>query len=253
MSTTEHDPVSFPDLLRQWRSQVGLTQFQVARAVGMSERWYRHLEGGDAVSLAPDRVSRLIQVLTLGIDEQIALQSYAMRGSHEKPACDSDRDVALLRDLIESDTRNPVYMTDAAWDVSGYNEQMARWFPWVRSPGANLMTWALTCQEAREQMRGWRRHAQTYIAQLRFAMACNPGHARLRRVLERVLSDAECKAIWDGESRIVGYGQGQRWSLILPHVSDEQIDVRTQVLLPAYRQDLRLVSVIPIAGALTDA
>lgn len=184
----------------------------------------------------------------LGTDEQIALQSYAMRGSGDDPVRNSRSDLDQLLGLIESDTRNPVYMTDLAWDVSGYNDEMAHWFPWVRSPEANLMTWALTSDEARDQMAEWYRHAHVYIAQLRFAMACNPDHARLRQVLAQILSDAECKAIWDDESSIVGYGQGQRWTLLLPHISDGHIPVRTQVLLPAYRQDLRLVSIIPTDG-----
>ncbi|WND17540.1 hypothetical protein RI060_09365 [Streptomyces janthinus] len=36
---------------------------------------------------------------------------------------------------------------------------MARWFPWVLEPGANLMRWVLTATAAREQIVDWPRHA----------------------------------------------------------------------------------------------
>ncbi|MEV0604504.1 helix-turn-helix transcriptional regulator [Streptomyces sp. NPDC050315] len=260
---TDNDPDSsapqrrtdlLPALLRAWRLEAGhrlkrgkpLTQLEVATEVGVSERWYRNLEGGEQVALNASRVSRLADALALGPDERMALYSQTLGGMPSDVASSGrDEEVLGLHRLADTATTNLAYLTDAVWNIVDYNSRMAEWFPWVRSPEANLMHWIFHSPESRKQLVDWEKHAEIYLAQLRFALACEPRDYRLESLLQSILVDPECRRMWERETRVVAYRQGHRYRLRLPHVSSEELEVTSQVLLPAYCPDLRLVMVVP--------
>ncbi|MFG2875270.1 hypothetical protein ACGFYU_09725 [Streptomyces sp. NPDC048337] len=179
----------------------------------------------------------------------MVLYSRALDGAGVALADDegaAEDQLALLR-LVTGQTQFPAYLTDGSWNILGYNTLMATWFPWVREPGANLMHWALTEQEAREQMLDWRQHAEIYLAMLRFALATGTGavKASFDRLVQRILQDAECRQLWAQGPKVVAFRQGHRYRLSLPHVSPEQITVTSQVLLPAYQHGMRCVMLLP--------
>ncbi|WP_338014456.1 MmyB family transcriptional regulator [Streptomyces sp. CB00455] len=214
----------------------------------MSERWYRSLEAGDSVSLSSEILGRLSQALVLGPDERMVLYSRALDGAglaltDEQDAAEGQ--LALLH-MVTAQTGFPAYLTDGCWNILGYNTLMSTWFPWVLEPGANLMRWALTEPGAREQMLDWRRHAEVYLAMLRFALATGGSRkASLDVLLQQVLEDPECRRLWAQGPKVVAFRQGHRYRLALPHVSPEQITVTSQVLLPAYQHGLRCVMLLP--------
>ncbi|MEU0104597.1 helix-turn-helix domain-containing protein [Streptomyces sp. NPDC006251] len=246
---------ALPDLLRAWRMDAGnkmnrgrqLPQKEVARRMGVSERWYRNLETGAHVPLSMEILERLSRALLLGSDERMALHGHALGGAGGRQPGEQDPRGATeeLAALTSARIGFPSYLTDQAWNVLDHNAAMARWFPWVREPDANLMRWALTTNAAREQIVDWPRHAAQYLALLRFALVTRPDDTALGALRDAVLADRACRDLWDRGAKVLAYRHGHRYELRLPHVSPETIKVTSQVLLPAYRQELRYVLLLP--------
>ncbi|GHH39502.1 helix-turn-helix domain-containing protein [Streptomyces candidus] len=251
-------PMDLSALLRSWRVDAGiklqrsrpLPQKEVAEFMGVSERWYRSLEAGAAISLSGTTLNKLSEALLLGPDERMVLYGLALDGASVAlvdEGGEAEEQFTLLR-LVTAQTEFPAYLTDAAWNILGYNTMMAAWFPWVREPGANLMRWALADQRARVQILDWRSHAEVYVAMLRFARATASDQA-LENLINDILRDPECRQIWAQGPKVIAFRQGHRYKLALPHISPEPVSVVSQVLLPAYQHVLRYVVLLPQRGA----
>ncbi|MEE1788530.1 helix-turn-helix transcriptional regulator [Streptomyces sp. SP17BM10] len=235
-------------LLRDWRARAGrrlglgkpLPQMTVATTLGMSERWYRDLERGGSARFDPRLLGRLADVLLLDADERASLYLYAMGGT---PAVGpyAPEDLSSLQELVDRQMPQPAYLADHAWNVVGFNSAAAAWFPWVARPGANFVRWLLTDPEARAQMADWTRQARMTLAMIRFAMAGYPGDEQLVALLTEVLRDPVCRRLWAGRACVVANRDGDRFSLHLPHVRPEPVEVVAQVLSPGGRPDLRFV------------
>ncbi|MET8683122.1 helix-turn-helix domain-containing protein [Streptomyces sp. NPDC004732] len=254
-----HHTARLPDLLRAWRVTAGkklqrgkpLPQKEVAERMEVSERWYRNLESDAGVPLTPDALTRLAAALALGPDERLAL--YGNVHAHADPATtgvgpgpgDGTEPRCALAELLATQEQFPAYLVDQSWDVLDHTGTMATWFPWVLEPGANLLRWVLTSAQAREQLTEWPAHAAVYLAQLRFALVTSRGEGPLAALLDEVLDDHECRSLWGQDLNVIAYRQGHRFRLRLPHVSAEEITVTSQVLLPAYRQEIRYVLLLP--------
>ena len=242
------------DLLRVWRAEAGvklqrgktLPQKEVAKRMGVSERWYRSLENDIAVSLSADVLNRLANALVLGPDERMALHQHVLGSAAPPP--DAVDSLSSLARLVDAPSHLPTYLTDHAWNIVDSNPCMAAWFPWVRKPSANLLRWALTTAEGREQLVDWHLNAEAYLAQLRFALVGSPEDSALNELLAEVLDDAECRLIWDARPRVVAYRQGHRFRLRIPWVSSGEFAVTSQVLLPAYLPGFRYVVLLPCEG-----
>ncbi|MFD8197587.1 helix-turn-helix transcriptional regulator [Streptomyces wuyuanensis] len=245
------DTAGLAVLLRSWRARAGqrlglggpLPQVEVASELGMSERWYRELERGSISRLDPRVLSRLADVLRLDADERAALHFHAFGGTPYATPSRAARpaDLPALRQLVDRQMPRPAYVTDTRWDIVTHNSAMAEWFPWVLARDANLIRWALTSPEAREQLVDWPRHAYIYLAMVRFAMAERPDDPGLSALLHEILQDPACRRLWTERTCIVGNRDGHRFRLRLPHVAPAVIEVVTQVLLPAGHPGLRFV------------
>ncbi|MFD6960556.1 helix-turn-helix domain-containing protein [Streptomyces venezuelae] len=248
-----HHTARLPDLLRAWRATAGkklqrgkpLPQKEVAERMEVSERWYRNLESDAGVPLTPHALTRLSDALALGPDERMALYGNVHAGAATPSPEDDPEPRCALTELLATQEQFPAYLVDESWDVLGHTGTMAVWFPWVLEPGANLLRWVLTSSEAREQLADWPGHASVYLAQLRFALVTGRGEGPLAALLDEVLADRECRSLWGQDLNVIAYRQGHRFRLRLPHVSAEEITVTSQVLLPAYRQEIRYVLLLP--------
>ncbi|WP_177239654.1 helix-turn-helix domain-containing protein [Streptomyces monashensis] len=246
--------------LRAWRASAGaklgrgkpISQREVARRMRVSERWYRNLENGDPVPLPGERLGQLATALVLGPDEQMALYAHALGGEPE-PQADTGEALDAAKRLVENAEPFPMYLADRAWNVIAHNAMAGEWFPWFRAPSPNVLRWALTTAEAREQLVDWRHNAQMYLAQLRFTVLSRYDDAEVRRLLDEILAVPECRRLWDQETQVVAYRQGHRFSLRLPWISDQCVTVTAQVLLPAYVSGIRTVALIPDTGAVLTA
>ncbi|WP_435841619.1 helix-turn-helix domain-containing protein [Streptomyces collinus] len=232
-----------------------LPQKEVAERMEVSERWYRNLESNVGAPLTPEALIRLSTALALGPDERLALYRHVHAntrlGAPEPEEVEEARDA--LTHLLATHERYPAYVVDHAWNMLDYTAPMASWFPWVREPEANLLRWALTAPEAREQLSDWPRHAALYLAQLRFALVSSQDHEQLGAILDEALADPECRRLWDLETKVVAYRQGHRFRLRLPHVAGHDFTVTSQVLLPAHQQELRYVLLLPESGSVPGA
>ncbi|MFD8009711.1 helix-turn-helix domain-containing protein [Streptomyces sp. NPDC058955] len=244
-----------PALLRAWRAEAGarlgrakpLPQREVARRMGVSERWYRALESGAQVPLTLDTLTGLADALDLGPDERTALYWYRLTEvSDEGLPKEDDGRLARLKEFVHAQEGFPAYLADHAWNIVGHNAAMASWFPWVREPGANLMRWVLESPAARERFVDWREQASLYLAQLRFTLVRHPDDPILADLLAGALRDPDCRELWDAGPRIIAFRQGGRFRLSLPHVSSTELVVTSQVLLPAYRPGIRFVALMPV-------
>ncbi|MFZ3599010.1 helix-turn-helix transcriptional regulator [Streptomyces sp. BH104] len=247
-------------LLRSWRVRAGqrrglgrpLSQVEVATEIGMSERWYRDLERGTIPRLDAGVLSRLADTLSLDADERAALHFHAFGGTPYANRSHAPADLTALQQLVDQQMPRPTYVTDARWDVVGYNGAMAEWFPWVLDRPANLIRWGLTTQEAREQLVDWQQHAYMYLAMLRYSMAERPDEPGLAELLHEVLQDPVCGRMWTERTCIVGNRDGHRFRLRLPHIAPAEFEVEAQVLLPARHPGLRFVALADVAPARAD-
>jgi transcriptional regulator with XRE-family HTH domain len=252
------DPVPVPaeelmglaGLLRAWRIAAGaqlglgkaLSQAEVAVGAGMSERWYRELERGATPRLGRGTIERLAEALLLGEEERLTLYYYTLGSAplaKSSPLGDSPGHTALQM-LLQQQMPRPAYLSDAAWNIVGYNQAMADWFPWVREPGANLIRWALLAEEARTQLVGWDGHSRVYLAMIRQALARLPKDLALNALLQEVRQDPVIESYWQEGPMVVSHRDGHRFRLDIPRF-DSEIDIVCQVLVPASYPDLRFV------------
>lgn len=242
-----------PDLLRDWRARAGrrlnlgktFPQAELAARIGMSERWYRDLEGGTVPRLAPRVLSLLADTLLLDADERATLYSYALGGTqHAVRQPGGAGELSAFRDLLDRQSPRPAYLADGSWNVLAHNRAMAEWFPWVLAPDANLLRWALLDGGARDQLVDWPWHARMYLAMIRFGIAQNPGGTQLPGLLADALQDPLCRELWTGRVCVVASRDGHRFRLRLPHVAPEVVDVVAQVLIPAREQSLRMIVLV---------
>ncbi|GCB43187.1 XRE family transcriptional regulator [Streptomyces sp. NL15-2K] len=219
----------------------------------VSERWYRNLESDMGAPLTPETLQRLSDALALGLDERLALYRHVhVNADPVAPGPEGqEQALATLTHLLATHEQYPAYVVDHAWNMLDYTGPMATWFPWVREPEANLLRWALTTPTAREQITEWPRHAALYLAQLRFSLATSRNNRQLGEILDEVLQDRECRRLWEQDAKVIAYRQRNSFRLRIPHVASGDIVVTSQVLLPAYRQDLRYVLLLPESDSAT--
>lgn len=237
-------------LLRSWRASAGerlghgkpLSQDAVCALLGRSVRWYRGLENGAQLRLERSLLDDLANALHLGPDERTALHYYALGGAitgrHEHSTNSAHQN---LESVLERLLPQPAYLSNRHWDIVGYNNCMANWFPWVTKPNANLMRWALLSDEARSQHSDWVGHARAYLALLRFAQAEHPQDQKLINLIAEILQTDECRRLWTGNHDVSATRDGHLYRMCLPAHGFEEIDILSQVLRPATLPDHRLV------------
>ncbi|UUS33993.1 helix-turn-helix transcriptional regulator [Streptomyces changanensis] len=244
--------MGFAGQLKSWRKVAGhrrgrrVTQEECATAVERSERWWRDLERGDGRNrLDRDQCDKLAELLQLDRDEYHALLLYNNLG-HTATSADASGTVdprvrSGLRLLIDKQMPSPTYLCDANWNIVGYNAAMAEWWPWVLEPGANLMRWALTTQEARAQYHDWNRHATEYVKMLKFALAGRGDSAELMELIGDVCKDPKVRHIWETCTDLTENRDGHIFRMSIPAMGWEPIDVVSHVLYPAAFPEYRFV------------
>ncbi|MFI5993982.1 helix-turn-helix domain-containing protein [Streptomyces sp. NPDC051362] len=246
------DPRAFPGLAVPGRRSVGLSQREVARLTGVSERWYSSLERGNEANYSADFLDRLSSVLQLSRAERRALYLRAIGRPPALAAVPEAGSVAeideVLQQFLDNQSPNPAYVSDLAWNVIGHNEPLREWFPWAAHQ-ANLVRWAFLSQEAREQLVNWREDwARPYLGQIRYARAHYPESEALLRLERDILAGSpDAQEMW-GRREVYEHPDGDLRKLKLPYHRGQEVPVRIIALRPMRSDRIRVIVLMEAAG-----
>lgn len=260
--TGKPDGDSLPELLRSWRGRTnprtiprlsasgrrseGLTQRDVARLTGVSERWYGALERGNEAKYSADFLDRLSLVLGLSPAERRALylkavgRPPALASTPEADAA-AEVDEVLLQQFLANQEPAPAFATDLAWNVIGCNEPLLDWFPWAAYQ-ANQMRWAFLEPEAREHLVEWEQDwARPFLGQIRYERAHHPQSEALRELERDILAGSPAaREMWD-RREMVDHSHGDLRRLRLPYHQGREVAVRIVALRPMRTELLRVI------------
>ena len=239
------DPRTVPGLVLSGRRSPGLSQYEVARLAGVSERWYRSLELGRDANFSAEFLDRLAAALQLSRAERQALYLGATGRSPDLLAHPEAGAAAGLGEelqlFLDSQSPNPAFAYDLEWNVVGCNEQLGQWLPWT--PGeANVARWTFLAPDAREQLVNWREDwARPKLGQIRLARMQYPAHEGLRLLERDVLAGSpEAREMW-GQREVREQFAGDVRRLRLPYHQGRVVAIRIVVLVPVRNCHVRIV------------
>lgn len=229
------------------RRRAGLSQQDVASAVGVSTRLYQDWESGSR-HIPAHRLDALAEALALDSARRDELWYIASGGFPPRgPARPDPEAVSAWTSYLRS-LPVPALAVDAAWRIEESNTAWQRLFRAAgeREP-ANLLRFVLFSPYARrlcgEWETGW---AASYLRQLRLE-AETAGGAELRRIVADVRADPELALLWravDESHRITLHNDGQV-RVLVPPVGGRPQQVRTLVSSPAHDPRRRMVTFLP--------
>ncbi|MER5435999.1 helix-turn-helix transcriptional regulator [Streptomyces sp. NPDC002588] len=247
------DPARIPGLVIPGRTrQRGVSQAEVARLIGVSERWYGELERGRQANFSAEILDRLSALLLLSSAERLALFLHATGAPPgPNPGPPPEAFVAAddaFQELLDAQQSNPAYVSDIAWNIVRLNRAQSEWFPWVCCE-PNLMRWCFLYPEAREQLVNWRDGwARPLLGQLRVAVARHRDYEPLQQLLRDILAgNAEAREIWDAGD-VYEHPDGDVRGLRLPYHQNQEIAVRIMAFVPMRSLALRFIVLIPVDG-----
>jgi transcriptional regulator with XRE-family HTH domain len=245
------DPRAFPGYTAPGRRSVGLSQREVARLVGVSERWYSALERGEEANYSPDVLDRLSSALRLSRAERHALYLKVL-GHPPALAAAQETDATvevdeLLQQFLDSQSPNPAYVSDLAWNIVGANEPFRDWFPWAADHKANLMRWAFLRSEAKEQLVNWRDEwARNFLGQIRYARIQYSENEALRHLERDILAGSpEVHEMWY-RREVYEHAAGELRRLKVPWHRGAEVAVHIIALTPMHSLRLRVIVLMEV-------
>lgn len=254
--TGAQDLMGLAPLLRAWRSEAGfkrglgraLTQVEVAARADVSERWYRKLESGAPVGPEPTRLASV--AAALGLDQSQTATLFLYR-SGQLPVmargADEDPTIRTLEVLLDRLMPTPAWISDNAWNIITCNKAAAEWLPFLTRPGANIIRWFLLDEEARQQTANWESHAIGFLGLVRYAYAQHRDDERIGSLLNEILQDKQCAALWRDSTTVTASRNGAIMRLLLPIHHFEPVDVLAHFLHPANKPTCRIAVLTRIA------
>jgi transcriptional regulator with XRE-family HTH domain len=156
------------------RRGLGLRQAELARLMGITERWYQKLESG-AAPWSEQQLAAFSRILNLPETDRFVLYQLALGWTPE-----SVRALSGVSDAQKAAVDSfavPALLLDHAYQVRYRNPAMADLIPEL-TPGANWMTWILASPIARRRLAQWEQWATSTLAQLRTAHAAAAHHLK---------------------------------------------------------------------------
>jgi DNA-binding XRE family transcriptional regulator len=170
----------------------GLTQAQVARALGCSTETYSRFERDRGSTPSSEFLQRLAEILSLNEYQWRELWLAAV--GHGPPWSlhpDTGSSAPDLWRQAVHQLETMAFLGTAAWEVLESNAAFARMFPDGKPP-ANVLRWMLLEEEAREVvLRDWEHQwCPALISQLITARAAHPHNPALEKLDADVRADA---------------------------------------------------------------
>ncbi|WP_018385166.1 helix-turn-helix domain-containing protein [Wenjunlia vitaminophila] len=216
------DPDPLPALrvlLRAARRARGLSQQQVATALGVDLRTYRRWETGGR-RMPPARVDAVATVVRMTLTQRDRLHQLAV-GRLPDPEPVQAADPALVDPhylaMIAAQT-TPCYLVTTGWNLIAANQAFKQFFWWVNFDDVpvNLVP-AVIAPEAQQALADWERSwGGPIMAQIWAAHLAHPHHPVLRREVARLMEspDPAVRRAWAAR---------EQYSVIHPDTSERPI------------------------------
>ncbi|WP_184503210.1 helix-turn-helix domain-containing protein [Streptomyces botrytidirepellens] len=193
------------------RENAGLTQLQLSKRTGASERAIRNWERG-IQSPEYEKLAKIARELCHDPQEHDLL--FTLAGFHGAPPevfpNDDEELKSYLSDYAEEvmDCRHPAFVRDAGWNVLVANPAFGRFIlsltgeREVEAVGWNIFVNVVFNPVAQDRLRHWNELWRIpMLCQLACELRASPGHSQLRRLEEAVNADPDTGAVYRTVSR----------------------------------------------------
>jgi transcriptional regulator with XRE-family HTH domain len=173
----------------------GLRREEVASLANIGVSWYTALENGDARGVSDATLIAVADALRLSASEREYLFGLAGR---TQPAEELEEPSALVADAMMS-ISFPAYVITASWNVIACNEAFRLvWNIGEREVPFDAIA-RLFIDPAARSMHGehFVANISPIVAMVRSGIGRHPDLAKLRDLRDRLLADAEIRAVWD--------------------------------------------------------
>jgi len=201
MMNVESTAAGFGNMLRQWRTRRGRTQFELSQHAGFSQRHLSFLESGRS---KPSRstVVILADALEVPVGERNGLlQSAGFAPLYTAEPLDSAKlryAISALEAVIESHQPFPALIVDRAWNMLQANSSALILFqkflpiPLVFTPDKplNVMRMCIEPGGMRSSIANWPAFAAAFLPQLKAEQLHTP-HQVVQEVIEMIEQDPD--------------------------------------------------------------
>jgi transcriptional regulator with XRE-family HTH domain len=224
------------------RRTPGLRREEVAQLCAVSPTWYTWIEQGRPVSASADALARIAVALRLSRAERAYLfELAAQRDPAEPDSLAADAPVALLDSVALLAT--PAYVLDRHWDAIGWNEAaselMGGWLDGAHD--RNLLRFTFTVPAAQLLIVDWTTRARRLAAEFRADSIRHLHEPATQALIDELIGASTAFAHFWASQDVVEREGGKRE---FNHPLRGPLTYEQITLLPAHREDLKLVALI---------
>jgi transcriptional regulator with XRE-family HTH domain len=193
-------------LPRRRGSRGGLTQDDLSELTGYSVKLISMLEQGRLHNPTATFLDAVAAGLRLTPDERRTLWLLAAGTAPISTSYTIGPDAGLTR-LVDQIYPHPAYVTDAAWNVHGYNRGVAEWFcdfSLVPAHDRNIAKWIFCYPHSQHVFVNWKRDfATVFLARLRAVLSRFPDDPRLISLLAELCERSPlANELWHADADI---------------------------------------------------
>jgi transcriptional regulator with XRE-family HTH domain len=243
-----HAPETFGFPAGSRRRTQGLRREEVAQLVGISPTWYTWIEQGRAVSVSPDALGRLAQILRLTRSERAYLFELAGRRDPLAMAPEDDAASELLTEIV-TDIEIPAYVMGRTWDMLAWNRPAAALFTgWLDKPAKaqqaprNLLRFVFLRSATRDFLVDWETRARRITAEFRADCRTRLEEPALLQLVEEVKKGSpEFSRFWKQHDVLERQGGRRDFN----HPEHGLVSYQQMTLRPVDQDQLKLVLLKP--------
>ncbi|MFC5143847.1 helix-turn-helix transcriptional regulator [Streptomyces aureoversilis] len=169
------------------RRTPGLRREEVAVLAGVGASWYQWLEQGRDITVSPQVLDSVANVLKLSGDERRHL--YVLAGLNPpQPQSPYDPDYLCegLQRLIDGWMPYPAHIMDPYWNLVAFNDSARMVIGFRRKPRPNCLVDFFTDPAYRARAANWEQNARRVVAQYRAACSERPDDEGFQEIVAEV-------------------------------------------------------------------